>query len=76
MVDLLDGSATYCKCYLHSQVPYLSLSPKEKQENNIFLVHSAISLNGFITYIGAGQYHRLIHEATKCIRQDGHIRLE
>lgn len=56
------------------------LTTKEKQDNNkvifcIFVVHSGICLNGLITQIDAGQYHKLIHQATKCMRRDECTRL-
>lgn len=56
------------------------LTSKVKHDSNklnfaIFVLQSAIILNGLNTQIGAGQYHKLIHQATKCMRQDECTRL-
>lgn len=44
----------------------------QKQDNNklnsAIFVTPVISLKGSLTWIGAGQYHKLIHQATKCMR--------
>lgn len=68
---------THSQCYQTNKTYVCLLTSKEKQdrENNLcFFVVPGISLHQSITQIGAGQYHKLIHQATEYVRQDRCIR--